>query len=90
MAQSGNFKCIILSPNNLIYENEVQSVFLTGDQGEYELLAYHYPLLGVLTKGDIVINWKEKIPIQGGIVKFFANECVIIVEEKIKTKQMAE
>ena len=82
----GSFKCIILSPSNLIYENDVQSIFLTGDQGEYELLAYHYPLLGVLTAGDIVINWEEKIPISGGIVKFFANECVIIIEEKIRSK----
>ena len=82
----GNFKCIILSPNKLVYENEIQSVFLTGDRGEYELLAYHYPLLGVLKKSDIIINWNEKIPIRGGIVRFFANECIILVEEEIKRK----
>ena len=64
-----------------MYENEVQSVFLTGDKGEYELLAYHYPLLGVLSQGDIVINWQEQIPIKGGVVRFFANECIILVEE---------
>ena len=75
------FKCIVLSPDNLIYENEVESVFLTGDEGEYELLAYHYPLLGVLSKSDIVINGKEKIPIQNGVVRFFANECIILIEE---------
>ena len=78
------FKCTILSPNRLIYENEIHSVFLTGDSGEYEILAYHYPLLGVLVKGDIVINWNEAIPIAGGVVKFFANECTILVEEKLK------
>ena len=84
MAQyTGHFKCIILSPRSLVYENEVQSVFLTGDRGEYEVLAYHYPLLGVLIKGDIVINWQEAISIKGGVIKFFANECVILVEEDI-------
>ena len=81
---SGNFKCIILSPNKLVYENEVQSIFLTGDRGEYEILAYHYPLLGVLKKGDVVINGQERIPISGGVVRFFANECIIMVEEKIR------
>ena len=86
---TGNFKCIILSPHTLIYENEVQSVFLTGDKGEFELLAYHYPLLGVLKKSDVIINWKEKISIQGGVIRFFANECTIMVEEKIK-KQVEE
>lgn len=75
---------MILSPNRLIYENEIQSIFLRGDQGEYEILAYHYPLLGVLTKGNIVINWKEKIPVEGGVVRFFANECTILIEEQLK------
>lgn len=82
----GNFKCIILSPRELIYEKEIQSIFLTGDRGEYELLAYHYPLLGVLKKSDVIINWNEKISIQGGIVRFYANECTIMIEEKIKNE----
>ena len=82
----GNFKCIILSPRELIYEKEIQSIFLTGDRGEYEILAYHYPLLGVLKRSDVIINWNEKIPIQGGIVRFYANECTIMIEEKIKNE----
>ena len=76
-----NFKCIIISPRRLVFENEIQSVFLKGDRGEYELLAYHYPLLGVLKAGDVIINWKEKINIKGGVVRFFANECLIMAEE---------
>ena len=81
MAYKGTFKCVVMSPRALVYENEVQSVFLTGDQGEYELLAYHFPTLGILKKGNIVIDWKESIPIKSGIVKFSNNECVILVEE---------
>ena len=80
----GNFKCIILSPKKLIYEKEIQSVFLTGDRGEYELLAYHYPLIGSLKKSNIIINWNERIPIKGGVIRFFANECIILIEEQIK------
>lgn len=83
----GNFKCTVLSPNNLIFEREVQSLFLTGDRGEFELLAYHYPLLAVLVRSKIVVDWNEEISINGGIVRFFANECTIIVEEEIKKKK---
>ena len=84
------FKCFIISPNKLIYDNEVQSVFLSGDSGEYELLAYHYPLLGVLKKGNIVINGSEEIPIRGGVVRFFANECTLLIEESFeKVEQQA-
>lgn len=85
-----NFKCIILTPNDLLYENEIESIFLTGDKGEYELMAYHYPLLGVLKEGDVVINNKERIPIKGGVVRFFANECIILVEEEIKRKKKSK
>ncbi|MFT7538285.1 MAG: F0F1-type ATP synthase epsilon subunit [Lysobacterales bacterium] len=81
-----SFKCIILSPHSLIYQNEVQSIFLTGDTGEYELLAYHYPLLGVLKKGDVIIDWNHKVSINGGVVRFFANECLIMVEEDFRKK----
>lgn len=80
----GTFKCVILSPHTLIYQNEIQSIFVRGDDGEYEVLAYHYPLLGVLRQGDIIINWNERISINGGVLKFFANECTIIVEEEIR------
>ena len=82
----GNFKCVILSPNRLIYEDEIQSIFLTGDRGEFEILSYHYPLLGVLKKSDVVINGEKRIAIRGGLVRFFANECIILVEENLKNK----
>ena len=85
MAFTGYFKCVIISPLKIIYQNEIQSIFLTGDKGEFELLAYHYPILAVLKKGDIIINWNENIPIPGGVVRFFANECTIMVEAKYDT-----
>ena len=81
-----SFKCIILSPYSLIYEDEVESVFLTGDTGEYELLAYHYPLLGVLKKSEVIVDWNKKISINKGIIRFFANECLLMVEEDVRNK----
>ena len=80
-AAKNNFRCIILSPKNLIFENVVSSLFIIGDRSEYELLAYHYPLIGLVQKGDIVVDWKKRIPIRSGILRFFANECTILVEE---------
>ena len=32
-------------------------------------------------EGNIIINWKEAVPIKFGIVKFFANDCIVLVEE---------
>jgi len=75
------FKISVMTPDALLYQNEVESVFLTGDQGEYELLPYHYPVLGVLKEGNIIVNWREAIPVKFGIIKFFANDCIVLVEE---------
>ncbi|OGX24730.1 MAG: hypothetical protein A3D10_06845 [Omnitrophica WOR_2 bacterium RIFCSPHIGHO2_02_FULL_48_11] len=81
MAYKATFKLSIMTPEALLYQNDVESVFLTGDTGEYELLPYHYPVLGILDQSNIIINWREAVPIKFGLVKFFANDCVILVEE---------
>jgi F0F1-type ATP synthase epsilon subunit len=85
-----NFRCVILSPKNLIFESEVNSLFIIGDHSEYELLAYHYPLIGLVKEGDIIIDWKRRVPVRSGILRFFANECTILVEETDKTVAQAK
>ena len=75
------FKLSVMTPEALLYQNEVESVFLTGDTGEYELLPYHYPVLGILAEANIIVNWRQAIPIKFGLIKFFANDCIILVEE---------
>ena len=91
---ASTFKSTIMTPDALLYDKEVQSVFLTGDQGEYELLAYHYPVLGILTEGNIILDWKESVPIKFGLVRFFANDCIILVEQeaskRVRKKKKAE
>jgi F0F1-type ATP synthase epsilon subunit len=89
MASTSNFRCIILSPKNLIYENEITSLFLPGDKGEFELLAYHYPLVGIVAKGNLLIDQKKAIPVKSGIVRFYANECTVLVEETPETMMAA-
>jgi F0F1-type ATP synthase epsilon subunit len=79
------FRCVILSPKNLIFESDVSSLFIIGDNSEYEILAYHYPLIGLVQKGDVIVDWKFRIPVRSGILRFFANECTILVEEADKT-----
>jgi len=84
------FKLTVMTPDMLVYENEVESVFLTGDQGEYELMPYHYPILGILKHGNIIIDWKESIPIHSGIIRFFANDCIILVEPQAKETKIVK
>ena len=77
----GTFRLSIMTPEALLYQGEVESLFVTADTGEFELLPYHYPVLAILKAGNIIINWQEYVPIKFGLLKFFANDCVILVEE---------
>lgn len=80
MTATANFHLTVLDIDSIIYNNEISSLFVPGDQGEFEILSCHYPILSLLIKGDIIINWEEAISVNRGILKFLRNDCVIIVE----------
>lgn len=75
------FHLQVVSLIRVLFDAEVESVYLFGDEGEYEMLPFHYPLLGALPEGEIVIAGHESIPIRAGIVCFMDNRCTIIIEE---------
>ena len=83
---AATFSLKILNPKHVVFEGQVNSVFLPGDVGEFELLAYHVPIISLLKEGDIVVDWKSRIPIKKGMVRFIDEECVILLEEQDKRK----
>lgn len=76
------FSLKVLNPKHVVYEGEVGSVFLPGEFGEFELLPFHAPILSLLREGVIVVDWKTRIPIRKGMVRFAENECVILLEQQ--------
>jgi F0F1-type ATP synthase epsilon subunit len=75
------FRVRVMSLRRVLYDGETTSVYLSGDEGEFELLAFHYSLMGALPEGDIKIAGHEDIHIRTGCVMFGENQCTIIVEE---------
>lgn len=75
------FRLQILSLIRMLFEGEVESVYISGDEGEYELLPFHYPLLGAIPEGEIKIAGHEAVPLRAGVVLFQDNQCIIIIEE---------
>ena len=63
-----------------MFEGEVSSLFLRGDGGEFELLSYHYPVLSLLIRGEIIIDWRFTLSIKKGVVRFFQTDCVVMAE----------
>lgn len=81
---AATFALKVLNPKQIVFEGQVRSVFLPGDAGEFELLPYHAPIISLLKMGDIVVDWKERIPIRKGMVRFLGDQCVILLEQERK------
>ena len=78
------FRLQILSLRRVLFDGEVELVHVWGDEGEYDLLPFHYPLLGALPEGEVQIKGHPNVPLRTGVLLFKDNRCTIIVEEKDK------
>lgn len=74
------FSLQIMSLKGMAFDDMVESVYLAGDDGEFELLAYHHPLVASIPEGDLYIADHPSIPIKVGIISFKDNKCRVIAE----------
>jgi F0F1-type ATP synthase epsilon subunit len=84
------FQLQVLSLQGLVFDDMVESVCLTSEEGEFELLAFHHPLVSTLVEGDVKIADHPSIPIRLGVVSFRENRCYMIVEVDTSFKGMKE
>ena len=73
------FKVSIMDHTQVIFDGKASSVILPGDYGEFELLAFHRPILSLLRRGNIVID-DVSFPVAKGIARFYKDELVALVE----------
>jgi len=74
------FPLQILCLQGVAFEGDVESVYLSGYEGEFELLPLHYPLLAALPQGEVKIANHASVPISVGVLLFRNNSCRIIAE----------
>jgi F0F1-type ATP synthase epsilon subunit len=74
------FNLQVLSLKGIAFDDLVESIYLTGDNGEFELLAFHHPLVSSIPEGDLKIADHESIPIKVGVLCFRNNQCRIVAE----------
>lgn len=61
----------IISPADIVFEGEVESVTLPGAMGSFEVLPRHAALISTLVKGDITYTAsgeKHSVGTDGGLV----------------------
>lgn len=63
----------------IIFDGVANSVILPGDYGEFEILDFHFPIISLLKRGNIIIDGVA-FPISSGIARFWKSELVALVE----------
>jgi F-type H+-transporting ATPase subunit epsilon len=78
------FKLEILTPNGEIFNDDVVSVVLPGEEGEFGVLAGHASLTTLLTSGVVDVEKEDKtvesILIKWGVAQISEDRVVVLVE----------
>ena len=69
----------VINQAQVIFEGVANKVILPGDYGEFEILQFHWPIVSILTKGEIIID-DMGFPIYKGIARFGEEKLVALVE----------
>ncbi|HAH21295.1 MAG TPA: hypothetical protein DCL49_10385 [Candidatus Omnitrophica bacterium] len=72
---------ILLSPQKVLFEGKARSLILPGEQGVFEALSYHKPLLSRLISGRVIIDNEKEFSITRGIAGINLNKATVIIEE---------
>lgn len=78
----------ILTPDQKVFEGEVTSVTVPGEQGSFEILNHHAPIISTLDNGKVVVRAagkEQKFYTKGGVVEVIDNK-VILLAEAVVTK----
>jgi F-type H+-transporting ATPase subunit epsilon len=76
-------KLRIVSPENVAYDGEVESVKVPGMLGNFEILNNHAPIISALQKGFVEYvnsDGRHQLHINGGFVEVQKNSVSLCVE----------
>ena len=76
-------KLEIVTPERLVYQDEVDAVVLPGSEGELGVLPHHAPLVSTLGVGELRIRkagQEESFAIAGGFLQVRPDKVVVMAE----------
>lgn len=74
----------IVTPEKVVYENEILQVSIPTTSGEITVLPHHIPLVSVLAAGELKIkdkNGEHHIAVSGGFLEVRGNNEIIILAD---------
>ncbi|MFZ9045775.1 MAG: ATP synthase F1 subunit epsilon [Cyclobacteriaceae bacterium] len=78
----------VVTPDEKIYEGEVESATFPGSDGSFQVLNNHAPMISTLGKGDMrlvkVVDKKTEeanYQVEGGVVEVLNNKVTVLAEK---------
>ena len=85
-----SFKLEIISPQNKVFDDDVDLCIMTGIEGDFGILKNHMPFLTTLRLGIAYIYKKKKLVetflVNGGVVEVSKNQCTLLTEDILKSR----
>ncbi len=85
-----SFRLEIISPQDKIFNDEIDLCVMPGIEGDFGVLKNHMPFLTTLRLGITYIYKEnkliEKYLVNGGVVEISENQCTLLTEDIIKSK----
>ena len=89
-----NFKFEIISPEKIIFSDNVKMVTLPSYEGEMGILKNHIPIITFLRPGKIKAEIKEKnlveFFVEDGTIEYFDNTLVVLSASVINIKDLSK
>lgn len=82
MQDNDTLRVLIVSPERTLFDAEVSNILVPGEQGQFEILVHHAPIISSLTAGEIICKGAEvySLPITSGFVEVKNNVATLCVE----------
>lgn len=85
------FRLDIVTPERLVYSQDVDVLTIPTVQGEISILAKHVPLVSIISPGEIKIkrdNEIEYMAISGGFVQVIPNKVIILADTAERAEEI--
>lgn len=73
----------ILTPEKKIFEGEVSIVTFPGEDGSFQVMDHHAPLISLLKAGTVEYKGKEgahQLLVTGGVVEVLKNKVIVLAD----------
>lgn len=85
--------CEIITPERIVYTNEVEMVVAPTVDGEIGVLPLHAPLVSALKPGEIRVKWDndkevEWFAVSGGYIQVHEDKVIILADHAVVASQI--